>query len=144
MSKIYDARMAIVTARKTFDDAKEREWEELSARLRIALEDAVYSAKDSGMSVAAIAREYGTQDRGTIYRILARRADATENAATAANVTRNGDFYSVTVGNETVLVEWDFDYHAVLMFHGDFNPNSPLVAELRKENNAYAAQIEAI
>ena len=145
MSKIYDARMAIVTARKTFDDAKEREWEELSARLRIALEDAVYSAKDSGMSVAAIAREYGTQDRGTIYRILARRADATENAATAANVEHvDNDQYRITVGNERVEFSWDFDYHAVLMFHGNFNPNSPLVAELRKENNAYAAQIEAI
>lgn len=135
--------MAIMTARKTFDEAKEREWGELSARLRIALEDAVFQAKDAGTSVAAIARDYGTTDRGTIYRILARRAE-TVSEGNAANVTRSGDFYSITVGNETVLVEWDFDYHAALMFHGNFNPDSALVAELRKENNAYAAQIEAI
>jgi len=142
MSKIYDARMAIVTARKTFEEVKEREWDELSARLRIALEDAVFAAKDAGQSIAAIARDYGTTDRGTIYRILARRADTAEPSA--ANVTRNGDIYSITVGNETVQFSWDEEFHYAWMFHGTFNPDSALVEELRKENNAYTAQIEAI
>lgn len=145
MSKIYEARMAIVTARKTFEEAKEREWDELSARLRIALEDAVFAAKDAGQSIAAIARDYGTTDRGTIYRILARRADTVnEKAVGVWREPTNANIINIRVGDETVQFSWDGEFHCAWMFHGNFNPDSALVAELRKENNAYAAQIEAI
>lgn len=76
---ILDAKMRLSRLRAEFDARKEREWAEVQARAQAALEDAVWSAKhEHGKSVYAIAQDYGTTNRNTIYAILQRAEAARE------------------------------------------------------------------
>lgn len=144
-TRLARARHAVKLAETEFNARKRREWEDLSARLRMEVEDAVIELRDAGVSIREIGEQYGTKDRATIYRILNKRAaqTAVTTSPETVTVTKEDDVYTLTVGDETVSFEWDDEFHNVLMFL-DFDPSSALVAELRKENNAYAAQIEAI
>lgn len=140
------ARKALATFNVEFTARMERERERQSSALRRAVDEEVWALHDAKWSISKICREYGTKDFRTVKAILDRRVVVTLDAADSeAQITRDGDhLYSITVGDETVEFEWDEESHAAVFFFGKFNANSELVKELRRENNVYAAQIEAI
>lgn len=70
MSRITQAREAAKILRIRWEAEMEREWAKRSAVAEQAVADAVWEARQAGVSVAQIAREYGTKNRGTIYAIL--------------------------------------------------------------------------
>lgn len=72
MSEIQDAKRTLFNLRADFEARKAREWEEVRTKAQVALDEAVWNARKSGKSVYAIAKEYGTTNRNTIYDILKR------------------------------------------------------------------------
>lgn len=70
---IESARRTLLTLRLDFEKRKREEWDTLNKRLQDDLDHAIWDAHDAGESVAAIAREYGTQSRSTIYAYLKHR-----------------------------------------------------------------------
>jgi hypothetical protein len=147
MADLRELRDQYRNLRSAFEREMEIEFARRSAVLNDKIDTEVWRLRDSGISIAKIGNLYGSKNYGTIKEILDRRPTNEEKAEENAKavVTRIADGrYIVSLNGEDVDVEWDFDYHAALMFHGTFDSYSPLVIELRKENNAYAAQIEAI
>lgn len=81
---VRKARADLLTLKAEFEARKAREWEDVQARARIALEDAVWNARHvEGRSVYEIAQMYGTTNRNTIYDLL-RSAEAARGTARAA------------------------------------------------------------
>ena len=70
MHPITTARTERATLRSRFEIAKEAEWREHSREADAKIAAAVYAARQAGHSISAIARWYGTSNRGTIYSIL--------------------------------------------------------------------------
>lgn len=92
MTEIQDAKKRLFSLRADFEEQKAREWAEIKAKAQVALDEAVWRARKSGKSVYAIAKEYGTTNRNTIYEILKRAQDyqtliAPETDETAARYT---------------------------------------------------------
>lgn len=131
-SEITKARAAEKMLRATFETAKEREWRQVSAAAHARTVDAVWAARQSGVSVAQIAREYGTTSRGTIYDLLKEReayTDLTTSIPTEPTITvepftdPNGypNTYRVTVSNYgPTLYNGKIDVYRV-------NPEAPIM-----------------
>lgn len=75
MSEIAKAKERLNNLRLGFNARKEAEWQEVSALARLNLYQAIWNARDAGVTVAEIGRQYGTKDRKTIYEILNKRAE---------------------------------------------------------------------
>lgn len=85
MSEIQDAKRTLFNLRADFEARKAREWEEVRTKAQVALDEAVWKARKSGKSVYAIAKEYGTTNRNTIYDILKRAENYQNLVAPAPN-----------------------------------------------------------
>lgn len=115
MSEIQAAKAKLTNLRADFEARKAQEWAEIQARAQVALDDAVWRARhEQGLSVYAIAKEYGTTNRNTIYSILTRAREfhnlvqpATSDVYTAERDPNNAAHWLLTSHalGSTVVVE---------------------------------------
>lgn len=144
MSRIRNAKENLVSAREIFEREKREEWLTLSARLETALEDAVWAGKQAGMTISALAAEYGTKDRGTIYRLLAKRDFGTHGSATGTAWTLEDGVYSVTGMGSTLRFTVDDVNDPWPMFittDPGYETNTKLFNELRSPDSALLKRV---
>ena len=84
---IASARSAERELRYRFETEKEAEWQRVSLEARLAVENAVMVARNSGVPVSKIAQAYGTKRRATIYDIINRREKTTELLTDTTNTS---------------------------------------------------------
>jgi hypothetical protein len=105
-----------------------------SAELQAAIDREVYALADAGMSVSAIAREYGTSDWNTIKKILDRRVTLPV-AKQELTVANDNGVYTVSENGETVRFDVDDEFP---YFHEGGNT---ALAKIIREDEAFLAKI---
>lgn len=141
-SAITAARTALKAADLEFRERKAREWDALSSRLRIALEDAVYAAKDAGASVSKIAAAYGTSDRRTILNILDKKPVQIVTPEAAVNARYVGQFIEVQAFGERVAFKDVADFPMFDTSLTDYQANGTLATALRDDVDFYTKVLQ--
>lgn len=127
----------------------QRKWELQFARESAVLDDQIRKEVwrlrfEEGMSIRAIGELYGTKNWGTINAILQERPVSIGQPEGKADITYDGETFTITKDHEKVRFTWDDGYPIFITTDPFFNTTGDLATELRKANNAYEAQIRAI
>lgn len=75
MNALAQARANLKAFQMAFEEEKAQEYAEKSAAYRAQIDVAVWEMHDNGASISAIAQEYGTKSRNTIYEIIRRKPE---------------------------------------------------------------------
>lgn len=128
-----------------FEREKELEFARRSAVLDDQIHKEVWRLRfEEGKSIRAIGELYGTKNWGTINDILQQRPVSVGLPDNKADITFDGEVFTIIKGHEKVRFSLDDGYPIFITSDPFFNTNSDLATELRKANNAYEAQIRAI
>lgn len=128
-----------------FDREKELEFARRSAVLDDQIHKEVWRLRfEEGKSIRAIGEQYGTKNWGTINDILKDRPVSVGLVEDKADITFDGEIFTIIKGHEKVRFSMDDGYPIFITSDPFFNTNSDLATELRKANNTYEAQIRAI
>lgn len=133
---LAEARAAMANWELTFKAKVAAMKRQESAALQAAIDREVYALADTGMSVSAIAREYGTSDWNTIKKILDRRVELpTSKVQELSYSVDENQMWRVTENGETVM----FDYTDE--FPWFISGGTTVLAKKIREDEAFLAKI---